>query len=411
MFPQHSRNGVSRRGFVGGALGILGTTGTAPSLMASLQGDFQPQKITGARRFLPARSIQAPDGTIYLLGGFLRSTDGGRTLKTCETQVVGAGGGCKADPGFGNQLTNSRMSTLFSRKGFFLGLGYRPLPVDNTGTAMWGLVEPPEGRCVSTLWRSFDNLKTIEKGETSVFLPEAGKILNTEWTPYDTAEKLAGWAGIFFMRGVVEMPDGSLLVSMCGNFEQDRTRNTDPRARTEGTYKMRSFVVRSTDQGKTWRYLSTISAPRAGVVDDTEGPNEVWIERLNNGKLLAVMRTGHYTAMIASWSGDGGKTWTEAVDMGLGPGADPCLLKLKDGRLALAYGQLVQRSGPTKEDWRQEDQRRRCQLAINLDGTGERWVTTTVADYARRSAYPTIFEAEPNVIVYQSDIDLWRVEL
>ena len=319
----NKRMGVSRRGFLGGAVGTLGTVGVAPNLRAALQGDFQPQGITRALGPRWIRSFQAADGTIYLLGS-MKSTDGGRSVVVCD----------KSDPELGNEvMVRSTPSDSFelpygfghiiSRRGLFLGLGYRVVPVDNAGTAMWGVAEPPDGRCVATLWRSFDNLKTIEKGETSVFLPEAGRILTTKWTPEDTAEKLAGWAGIFFMRGVVEMPDGSLLVSMCGNFEQDRTRNTDPRARAENTYKMRSFVVRSTDQGKTWRYLSTISAPRAGVVDDTEGPNEVWIERLNNGKLLAVMRTGHYTPMIASWSGDGGGNLDGSGQHGAGSWSGP----------------------------------------------------------------------------------------
>ena len=99
--------------------------------------------------------------------------------------------------------------------------------------------------------------------------------------------------------------------------------------------------------------------------------------------------------------------------MGLGPGVDPYLLRLQDGRLAVAYGQLVQRSGGKKEHWRQEDQRRRCQLAINADGSGKEWAATTIADYSRRMAYPTIFEVEPNVILYQSGecLELWRVEV
>ena len=132
---------------------------------------------------------------------------------------------------------------------------------------------------------------------------------------------------------------------------------------------------------------------------------------LEDGRFLAVMRTGHYTPMVASWSRDGGKTWTEPVDMGLGPGVDAYLFKLKDGRLAVAYGQLVQRSGPKKKNARDEDQRRRCQLAINSDGTGENWVATTVAYFERRSCYPTLFEVEPNVIVYQSDLELWQIQL
>ena len=57
-------------------------------------------------------------------------------------------------------------------------------------------------------------------------------------------------------------------------------------------------------------------------------------------------------------------------------------------------------------------------MALNLDGTGENWVTTTVSDFepwgkawTYRSAYSTIFEVEPGVIVYQCDADLWRLRL
>ena len=73
----------------------------------------------------------------------------------------------------------------------------------------------------------------------------------------------------------------------------------------------------------------------------------------------------------------------------------------------------MQRGGEKKAHWSHEDQRRKCQLAINADGTGKGWLATTVADYAPRMAYPTIFEVEPNVILYQSGecLELWRVEL
>ena len=141
--------------------------------------------------------------------------------------------------------------------------------------------------------------------------------------------------------------------------------------------------------------------------------------RLEDGRLLGVIRTGHFTPMVASWSDDEGKTWTPLqTPPGLGPGGcDPYLLKLQDGRIALAYGEMVQ---PPAEDqdsyWKMwetdRDLRcRRCRLAISTDRTGQGWQTLDVCDYDLRSAYPTIFEVAPNVILYQSDLQLWRVEI
>ena len=341
-------------------------------------------KITAARCRHP-RAVQAPDGTLYVYGA-LKSNDGGKFFWPVE----------ESDPAFGSFLHAEKLTSLLWRKGLFLGF-------------YWNLTCSDAGRCVGRMWRSRDGMKTVEKKETVLIIPEAGSV------PVDTFSEVKDQQSsiIFFHRGLREMPDGTLLACMIGSFEEDKAPTTDPRSKMETPMKMRSFLVRSGDQGDTWKYLSTVAAPRAGVVDDTEGFNEWALLPLDDGRMLAVMRTGHYTPMVASWSDDGGKTWTPPTDMGLGPGVDPYLLRLQDGRLAVAYGQLVQRSGGKQEHWTQEDQRRRCQLAINADGSGKGWVATTVADYSRRMAYPTIFEVEPNVILYQSGecLELWRVEV
>lgn len=64
-----------------------------------------------------------------------------------------------------------------------------------------------------------------------------------------------------------------------------------------------------------------------------------------------------------------------------------------------------------KEYGKRADHRRRCLLAISDDGAGKDWSAGVVADYAPRSAYPTIFEVEPRLLVYQSDLNLWRVHV
>ena len=115
------------------------------------------------------------------------------------------------------------------------------------------------------------------------------------------------WVGLVFHRGIVDLRDGSLLAAMYGNFEHDTITPTNPRSKLESKYKLRAFTVRSTDQGLTWRYVSTVVAPDPKVVDDSEGFNEWSIVRLADGQLLGIIRTGHYTPLVASWSSDEGK--------------------------------------------------------------------------------------------------------
>lgn len=330
-----------------------------------------------------ARSFRALNGAIYLLGPF-RTTNGGRTLALRGEN----------DPPWGSLLYEHAMNVYFERQGLFLGVKTK-------------FICGPQGRCAGKMWRSSDGLKSLHEAETVLEIPEAGQVDNG---------KAGEWVGLFFHRRIVELPDGSLLAAMYGNFEQDVIVPTNPRSRSEIKYKSRAFVVRSADEGRSWRYLSTVASPSPGVVDDSEGFNEMSMARLADGRVLAIIRTGHYTPLLAAWSGDSGKTWSEPVPApGIGPGCDPYLLMLSDGRLALAYGQIVQPPEPGERYWRdyekRVDQRRRCLLAISADGAGRGWKVETIAGYAPRSAYPTIFEVEPNVLVYQSDLDIWRVTL
>lgn len=329
-----------------------------------------------------ARSFRAADGTIYLLGP-LKTRDGGKKLALCNS----------ADPPWGTLLNEGAMNTLYAKKGLFFALQNK-------------VVCAADGQCTGKMWRSTDDLKSFQETETRVVIPEAGRVDNGS---------RGEWVGLVFHRGIVDLRDGSLLAAMYGNFEHDTITPTNPRSKLESKYKLRAFTVRSTDQGLTWRYVSTVVAPDPKVVDDSEGFNEWSIVRLADGQLLGIIRTGHYTPLVASWSSDEGKTWTMPLTpRGIGPGCDPYVMRLSDGRLALAYGQLPQPEGSREAYWKNYTigaDERQCLLAIDADGSGRNWVTYKVADYARTSAYATIFEAEPGIIVYQADLNVWRVEL
>jgi hypothetical protein len=126
--------------------------------------------------------------------------------------------------------------------------------------------------------------------------------------------------------------------------------------------KYRKLVaLRSTDRGKTWRYLSTIAFDLSNRAVSSEGFNETSLLALPDGKILSFMRSGaSYTASLgsladkdsagetpfsykkqtpvySSTSLDGGKTWSNAdpiTPFGVWPDA----VLMKNGIVTVSYG-------------------------------------------------------------------------
>jgi hypothetical protein len=137
---------------------------------------------------------------------------------------------------------------------------------------------------------------------------------------------------------------------------------------------------------------------------------------LNDGRILAVIRTGHFTQPVISFSADQGHTWSEpAVNPELGPTAsDPCLLRLSDGRVALSYGEMEQPSGDRVKffnDFKAGEHPRRCRLAISTTPAAEHWQIYNITDFGDRSAYSTIFEIQPGLLLYQSGMELYQIKI
>lgn len=134
--------------------------------------------------------------------------------------------------------------------------------------------------------------------------------------------------------------------------------------------------------------------------------------RLDDGRLLCIMRTGHFSPLYACWSSDDGKTWTKPMYTGFDRGCAPFLLKLSDGRVLLSYGMrwpagsYIDQSRP---GWKQ---RSLLKFAISEDGN-ENWDQWQVAvmPTGMGSSYSTVIEVEPNVIFCQVDGRLWQVTL
>jgi len=121
----------------------------------------------------------------------------------------------------------------------------------------------------------------------------------------------------------VVMPDGSILMGVIGYGINGNSKNVG------------SVLLKSTDKGKTWKYIATMAG-------DPEGKHGGFVEpglvRTKTGRLIAGLRThADENAIWMTYSDDDGKTWVPVfkTDM-IGHPVD--LIQLKDGRIMATYG-------------------------------------------------------------------------
>jgi len=153
------------------------------------------------------------------------------------------------------------------------------------------------------------------------------------------------------VRGLIELEDGRLLLTMYGHMDGDRIREDAGCGGMPDYFKTRVIVVESSDRGQSWRYLATVSYnPHLG---GPEGQNESDLIRLPDGRLCAFMRTGMHgyvghvddgqvcrdEALLMAYSDDDGRTWTDPqriyVDGKLIAGIYPRALVTDEGVLAV----------------------------------------------------------------------------
>ena len=138
---------------------------------------------------------------------------------------------------------------------------------------------------------------------------------------------------------IIQLDNGDLLAPMFGELQGDG-----------GWY--RTMLMRSTDEGQSWQYRSTIAYSDTdpnpefgGGYWGYAGYCEPSITQLANGQLLAMMRTQgthigpDYRPMYVARSDDLGLTWTEPEPTNL-PLLNvwPTLITLDNGVVAVAYG-------------------------------------------------------------------------
>jgi hypothetical protein len=196
---------------------------------------------------------------------------------------------------------------------------------------------------------------------------------------------------LYIRRSVVQLPGGDLIATAYGRFQED---NSPVEYRPE-MKQHRSYLLRSSDEGKTWTYVSTIAAPPAGQ----EGPGEPVLIQLKHGahagRLICQMRLGREHAIAQSQSDDEGKTWTPLRTLTwkysrFGRtrdliGVDPDLIEMSDGTLAMSYGHKV--------DYMDNGNF----LAFSLD-QGETWCCETRISTSITVAYTGLREVSPGTL-------------
>ena len=121
----------------------------------------------------------------------------------------------------------------------------------------------------------------------------------------------------------IELPDGSIVMGVIAyGLDGDR----DDRA---------SVLLRSTDKGKTWKYVSAMASDPGGKLG---GFLEPGIVRTKTGRIIAAMRNhGSENAIWVTHSDDNGRSWS-SVEKTAMIGHPVDLVQLADGRVMATYG-------------------------------------------------------------------------
>jgi hypothetical protein len=175
-------------------------------------------------------------------------------------------------------------------------------------------------------------LRTIEEGVRVTGWPRPD-------LPFSDKLKKAGIAGFFFNGGTLTLKDGTYLATLYGYFEGPRRC---------------SLVLAESKDGIQWRIRATVADEKCKLAG-ADGPSESALCRLKDGRLMCVFRLATLAPYGQTFSGDDGKTWTEAVAMKDVSSVQPCLAVLPDGVVVLSGGR------PGNSVW------------VNLAGDGKGW--------------------------------------
>lgn len=275
---------------------------------------------------------------------------------------------------------------------------FEPTPDQGVGPVTEGTcVQLPDGRILvfnvyayhvgqrvfeGKRWVSRDGFKTLSGPETlRVTVPKA----RVEGMVDDRGEPISR---LYLRRSAVVLPNGDLLATGYGRFDEDNT----PVEYLPAMKQTRVYLLRSRDEGLTWSYVGTVAAPPMGQ----EGFGEPVLIRLNHGaaagRLICQMRTGRENPIYQTESDDEGRTWSKPRPLSwvysrFGRqrdlvGTDPDLTEMSDGTLVMGYGR--------KPDYQDHGNF----LAFSVD-QGATWTAETRLSSLMTRAYVGVREVAP----------------
>lgn len=241
-------------------------------------------------------------------------------------------------------------------------------PGFNTKKVREGLFEVP-------LARSTDSGKTFRSESARLNIPEGTGGTGDDGKHYE---------GPGVDHAVVQLRDGSLLLGMYGYFKTD-TVLCPAFPPAWKLYKYRTWVMRSTDRGRTWDFWATVAYdPAVG----SESFCEPDLLTLPGGDILCFMRTGgsppkYVAPLYLSVSKDDGKTWSKPrpiADRGVWPNA----CRMQSGLLVVTYGR--------PDNW----------LALSRDD-GKTWIGHWCFYRGATTSYNSVEEVAPGTLLVVYD--------
>ncbi|MCB1077639.1 MAG: exo-alpha-sialidase, partial [Verrucomicrobiae bacterium] len=202
------------------------------------------------------------------------------------------------------------------------GKTWAPIPgLDQVDTTPLPVLRRPDGSILAMSRWTRTRADGAVVGKTTLLDREANAFTQTDnriELPQEYANESEG-DQIICERHLWNDPDGGVTMVV---WSRKRVPLPDGRASTARF----SHLVRSTDEGKTWRHVSTI------------GPGgEPAVVRLSETEQTAVIRGDRNSRMKQVFSHDGGKTWSEPVELEVGK-VLPDLVLMSNGVLACSYG-------------------------------------------------------------------------
>ena len=176
-------------------------------------------------------------------------------------------------------------------------------------------------------WRTFvANYGCFEKGGQQYNVELWGTRI--EGLPRDvearTVQSRTRWAAISLFDDIIELERGRYLATGYLIFKGDASYST--------------VALISEDEGRSWRYLSTVAGADADT-DAREGFCESCLVQLEDGDLMCVGRMGggRNQLLARTYSSDGGKTWAK-IDRLPGWSVLPDIVRLSNGVLVISTG-------------------------------------------------------------------------